>query len=42
MRVMMQRAGYDVGTYLSREEEKRKRKAEQYEVERKRRFENRR
>ncbi|KAF2626605.1 hypothetical protein BU25DRAFT_411576 [Macroventuria anomochaeta] len=42
MRGMMQRAGYDVGTNLSREEEKRKRKAEQYEVERKRRFENRR
>ncbi|KAJ4993508.1 YidC/Oxa1 family membrane protein insertase [Stagonosporopsis vannaccii] len=42
MRGMMQRAGYDVGTNLSREEEKRKRKAEQYEVERRRRFENRR
>lgn len=42
MRNMMQKAGYDVGTNLSREEEKRKRKAEQYEVERRRRFENRR
>lgn len=42
MRGMMQRAGYDVGTNLSREEEKRKRKAEQYEIERRRRFENRR
>lgn len=42
MRGMMQKAGYDVGTDLSREEEKRKRKAEQYEVERRRRFENRR
>ncbi|KAJ4332261.1 hypothetical protein N0V95_009700 [Ascochyta clinopodiicola] len=42
VRGMMQRAGYDVGTNLSREEEKKKRKAEQYEVERKRRFENRR
>ncbi|KAF1928382.1 mitochondrial export translocase Oxa1, partial [Didymella exigua CBS 183.55] len=41
MRGMMQKAGYDVGTNLSREEEKRKRKAEQYEVERRRRFENR-
>lgn len=41
MRGMMQRAGYDVGTNLSREEEKRKRKADQYEVERRRRFENR-
>lgn len=42
MRGMMQKAGYDVGTNVSREEEKRKRKAEQYEVERRRRFENRR
>lgn len=42
MRGMMQRAGYDVGTNLSREEEKKKRKAEQYEIERRRRFENRR
>lgn len=42
MRGMMAKAGYDVGTNLSREEEKRKRKAEQYEVERARRFENRR
>lgn len=42
MRGMMRKAGYDVGTNLSREEEKRKRKAEQYEIERRRRFENRR
>lgn len=42
MRGMMQRAGYDVGTNLGREEEKKKRKAEQYEIERRRRFENRR
>ncbi|KAF3009522.1 Mitochondrial inner membrane protein oxa1 [Curvularia kusanoi] len=42
MRGMLQKAGYDVGTNQSREEEKRKRKAEQYEVERRRRFENRR
>lgn len=41
IRGMMQRAGYDVGTNVSREEEKKKRKAEQYEIERRRRFENR-
>lgn len=42
IRGMMMRAGYDVGNNLHREEEKRKRKSEQYEVERRRRFENRR
>lgn len=42
MRGMMQNAGYDVGTDQTRAEEKRQRKAEQYEVERRRRFENRR
>ena len=41
MRGMMQRAGYDVGNNLDREAEKKRRKAEQYEVERRRRFENR-
>lgn len=41
MRGLMQKAGYDVGNNLDREAEKKKRKAEVYEAERRRRFENR-
>ncbi|KAJ4314306.1 hypothetical protein N0V94_006526 [Neodidymelliopsis sp. IMI 364377] len=41
IRGMMQRAGYEVGPNRTKEEEKRKRKAEQYEIERRRRFQNR-
>ncbi|KAG9198398.1 Mitochondrial inner membrane protein oxa1 [Epicoccum nigrum] len=41
MRGMVQKAGYDVGNNLDREAEKKRRKAELYEAERRRRFENR-
>ena len=41
MRGVMQKAGYDVEKILDREAEKKKRKAEVYEAERRRRFENR-
>jgi YidC/Oxa1 family membrane protein insertase len=38
---MMKRAGYSVDSNKTPEQERRKRRAEQYEVERRRRFENR-